>query len=291
MKRIWIFCLLPFFMGVASEQDLSTGKSGLRHVSSAVQGNNLIGNLVINEFMAGNSMTLQDPQGQYDDWLELYNRTEQSISVNGMYLTDDPQIPLKWSFPDTSIEATGYLLIWIDDDEEDSPGLHANFHMNKDGEYIGLYDTDADGNGVIDSYVYGLQTDDVSMGRFPNGEGSFVFMVIPTPDAENVYSTAVEEFQAEAPAAMSLFPNYPNPFNGQTVIPYAIGLSGHVHLSVIDFQGRCARVLVDGMQSPGNHMAVWDGCDSRGRRTASGIYLVRLTMHDSIRTQKMVLVQ
>ncbi len=54
--------------------------------------------LVINEFMADNERTLEDPHdpGQYPDWIELYNGSDQPVTLNGMYLTDDPNDPTKW---------------------------------------------------------------------------------------------------------------------------------------------------------------------------------------------------
>ena len=55
--------------------------------------------MVINELMATNKHTVQDPQGQYDDWLEVYNRSDRSVDVSGMYLSDSESELLKWSFP------------------------------------------------------------------------------------------------------------------------------------------------------------------------------------------------
>src|SRR4030042_4150080 len=88
--------------------------------------------LVINEIMASNSSTIQDPQGQYDDWIEIYNSGNTAVNVGGMYLTDDLSIPTKWRLPTntpsaTTIPAHGYLLIWADENTADS-GLHANFN-------------------------------------------------------------------------------------------------------------------------------------------------------------------
>ncbi|KPK38245.1 MAG: hypothetical protein AMJ65_13190, partial [Phycisphaerae bacterium SG8_4] len=85
--------------------------------------------LTINEFMASNSNSLQDPQGDYDDWIEIHNFGADPIDVGGMYLSDDISIPTKWQIPaddpvSTIIPAGGYLLIWADNDVAD-PGLHA----------------------------------------------------------------------------------------------------------------------------------------------------------------------
>jgi hypothetical protein len=75
--------------------------------------------LVINELMASNNTSIQDPQGQYDDWIEVYNYGVNAVDIGGMYLTDNPSSPTKWQVPGnnpavTTITAGGYLLIWAD---------------------------------------------------------------------------------------------------------------------------------------------------------------------------------
>ena len=94
--------------------------------------------LYINEFMADNDNIIADPQGDYDDWIEIYNPVDMNVSLNGFYLTDDLEDSLQWAFPDTFIEAGGFLLVWADDDEGDE-GLHTNFKLGADGEQVGLY--------------------------------------------------------------------------------------------------------------------------------------------------------
>ncbi|MBN2312275.1 MAG: lamin tail domain-containing protein, partial [Sedimentisphaerales bacterium] len=71
--------------------------------------------LVINELMASNSTCVEDPQGQYDDWIEIYNDGNETIDIGGMYLTDDLSLPTRWQIPaDNLIPAGGFLLIWAD---------------------------------------------------------------------------------------------------------------------------------------------------------------------------------
>jgi hypothetical protein len=96
--------------------------------------------LVINELMASNSNSARDPQGQYEDWIEIHNYSTKAINTGGLYLTDDMSNPTKWRIPvdnvaATAIPAGGYLLIWVDNDVADA-GLHANFKFNAAGEQI-----------------------------------------------------------------------------------------------------------------------------------------------------------
>lgn len=142
--------------------------------------------VVINEVMPKNRTTLTDPQGQYDDWIELVNVSAQAVDLSGMYLTDDPNDPLQWSFPDgTKIEPGGFLLVWADDNKDDTPGLHTNFGLAVEGETIWLYDTAARGHALLDSVTFGpLDTDEV-VGRYPDGQGVIQELSAPTPLAAN----------------------------------------------------------------------------------------------------------
>jgi len=144
--------------------------------------------LVINEFMASNNSSAQDPQGQYDDWIEIHNYGPDAIDIGGFYLTDDLSNPTKWRILDgipilTTIAPNGYLLVWADNDTEYS-GLHANFKLDADGEEIGLFD--ADGSTLIDSIVFPEQTIDISFGRYPDANDDRRFFAFPSPGQENI---------------------------------------------------------------------------------------------------------
>jgi len=150
--------------------------------------------LVINEFMASNDSFIQDPCGNYDDWIEIYNSGDTDINTAGMYLTDDVCNPTKWQIPsdnpsETTIDAGGYLLIWADD-ETFQGTLHTSFKLSAGGgEDVALFDTD--GSTPIDSITnFPSQDADDSYGRYPNGSGSWQVFVHdtntpPTPGASN----------------------------------------------------------------------------------------------------------
>ena len=144
--------------------------------------------VVINELMADNDNIIADPQGDYDDWLELYNTSNSPVVLTGLYLSDKEDNPTKWQFPDnTEIAANGYLIVWLDedhDDEEATEGLHANFKLSKSGELVLFVDSDTEGNEVLDSVVFGEQETDTAYGRLPNGTGDFQ-VVLPTPGEAN----------------------------------------------------------------------------------------------------------
>lgn len=147
------------------------------------------GPVVINEFMASNSAVARDPQGQYDDWIELYNPTDAAIDVGGLYLTDDLTNPTQWRIPvgnptATTLPARGYLLIWADEDVDDE-GLHCAFKLRAKGEEIALFDSD--GTTPWDSVRFATQQVDLSQGRFPDGGSEWRLMYgSPTPGESNI---------------------------------------------------------------------------------------------------------
>ncbi|MHC4518979.1 MAG: lamin tail domain-containing protein, partial [Planctomycetota bacterium] len=143
--------------------------------------------LRINEVMASNSGIIQDPQGEYDDWIELHNDGRDAVDAAGMYLTDDPETPKKWRIPtndasSTTIAPRGYLLIWADDDTTDA-GLHAAFKLNAAGDRVLLFD--GDGTTLIDSVEFDDQVVDVSYGRDSDAPDQWRFFGAPTPGSAN----------------------------------------------------------------------------------------------------------
>jgi len=78
--------------------------------------------VVINEFLASNGNILADEDGDYEDWIELYNPTAEPINLDGYTLTDKPDNPSKWTFPAVTIQPKGFLLIWASGKDRRTPG-------------------------------------------------------------------------------------------------------------------------------------------------------------------------
>ena len=134
----------------------------------------------INEILASNTSSGQDPQGEHDDWIELVNHGQRPVDLSGMFLSDDPANPLKWQIPAGTQLAPGkFLVIWADEDGGEE-GLHANFKLSKAGEVLML----VSGTTIVDKVEFGKQRADISLGRLPNGVGT-LRQLLPTPGAEN----------------------------------------------------------------------------------------------------------
>ncbi|MGZ5545716.1 MAG: lamin tail domain-containing protein, partial [Limisphaerales bacterium] len=145
--------------------------------------------VVINEWMASNTATIPDPaDGQFDDWFELFNNADVSADLSGYFLTDSTASPTQFVIPGgTTIAPHGRLLVWADGQPEQNsatnPDLHVNFQLSKSGEQIAFYSPESI---LIDLVNFGKQTNDISMGRYPDGTASIYFMTNATPGFANL---------------------------------------------------------------------------------------------------------
>ena len=149
--------------------------------------------LVISEFMAANTITIADDDGDFSDWVELYNQSGGAVPLDGYYLTDEPAVPNKWRFPSVSLPAGGRLLVWASDKNRTDPAapLHANFKLSASGEYLALIAPD--GVSVVHAYApaFPMQGQDRSYGLAADLVTRRCF-VVPTPAAANDESGACD---------------------------------------------------------------------------------------------------
>jgi spore coat protein CotH len=160
-----------------------------------------VGDIVINEIMASNIATEADQDGEYDDWLELYNNSTETLSLDNLYLSDDSNDLLTWKFPSgLTMAPDTYLIVWCDKDEEQT-GLHAEVKFSASGEKAIL--SYADGT-ILESITFGVQTDDMGYARIPNGTGAFVVQS-PTFNINNETYLSVDDFSVTE--GISIYPN------------------------------------------------------------------------------------
>lgn len=147
--------------------------------------------LVISEFMAVNSHSIQDEDKEYSDWIEIENTGTTSISLKGVFLTDNPQNLTKWKFPDVKLDAGKFLIVFASEKNRIDPAktLHTNFKLSGSGEFLAL--VSADGKTILSSFApqFPVQEEDISYG-FYNGQA--VYFDQPTPGAANAPTSKVQ---------------------------------------------------------------------------------------------------
>jgi hypothetical protein len=163
--------------------------------------------LFINEFMADNDSTIADENGEYNDWIEIYNGDENEMWLGNKFMTDDLGVPDKWAMPDMTLAPGGFVLVWADGKPEQGP-LHANFKLSKNGESIGIYDSEATDYFPLDTVIFGPQLVDISYGRLPDGAGLWNLFDDPTPGYTNVPEAVDDYFSPKNHLKL-----YPNPVN------------------------------------------------------------------------------
>ena len=168
--------------------------------------------LVINELSAVNGSIATDEDGEFDDWIELYNNSDENISLSGYHLSDDASNLVKWIFPAVSIAPGEYLIIWADSDSLHPSGLHTNFKLSAGGEVLSLSDESVQ---LIDQIDFGDQYEDITYGRFPNGIGEFDYLY-PTFNSENDSPVGIEPILEK----VAEFTLYPNPASEKITIKY-----------------------------------------------------------------------
>ncbi len=142
------------------------------------------GDAWINEFMASNTLTLQDEGGAFPDWVEIHNPGAEALDLTGWTFTDDAALIAKWAFAaGTEIPAGGYLVLFCDADVDQGP-LHTSFQLNAGGEDLLLLDPA--GNVVDQILAYAEQASDVSLSRMPDGGSDWLPDPTPTPGASNL---------------------------------------------------------------------------------------------------------
>lgn len=149
--------------------------------------------LVINEVLASNRTTLQDEDGEFPDWIELYNGGTLAIDLSNYAITDDETNLIKWRFPQGAIiQPGGYYVVFASG--KDRPGgdgnlPHTNFKLGAEGETIVLSDILRQ---MIDRTTFDNLAQDTSWGRVPGLDNVWQVFLQPTPGLPNTKVGEIE---------------------------------------------------------------------------------------------------
>ncbi len=236
--------------------------------------------LRINEFMASNSTTYPGPQGDYPDWIEIYNGGNQAINLAGYWISDDLNEPDKlYQIPSTSPSLTtvqaGGFIVFIANGDPTGGVLNVDFKLSASGEHIGLWLPDK--TTVVDTMSFDVQTTDVSMGLSPNGGSLWYFFNSPTPGASNPNYTAIttntNSFEITC---------LPNPCNDKTTIRFTLKEPSIIQLSVFDLMGKQVALLANAEFVNGTHSISFDT-----GQLESGLYFFKLKTPSGTVTRKL----
>jgi len=147
------------------------------------------GALVINEVCASSITTLKDDDGEFSDWIELYNNSSKAIDLSNYALSDSSDKLIKWRFPKGAvIQPGGYYVVFAsgkDRQASDGGWPHASFRLRSDGESVILSDIQG---RLVDLVTYDLLDSDASWGRDQESTGAFKVFTQPTPGLPNTRS-------------------------------------------------------------------------------------------------------
>ena len=136
------------------------------------------GALVINEVVTSNQLSLQHEVYGSPDWIELYNDSDQSIALNGYYITDNVEAPQKaFRLPDVALAPRSFYLLYA---SKKGGSDNLGFSLKKGGETLTLLDAHME---EVDSLIVPALIRDVSYAR--RHDGTYGYCDLPTPGAVN----------------------------------------------------------------------------------------------------------
>lgn len=194
--------------------------------------------VVINELMASNTKSVRDQDGEYDDWIELYNKSNESVDISRWILTDNPANLDKYRFPEnTQMKPNEYLIVWADENGKQT-GYHANFKLSAGGEELLLLDSTGQ---LVDSVVFNQQTEDMGFARRPNGSGAFVIQKHTFQANNDLILITYDDSEKQIKI-------YPNPANK---IFFLDGINqGKINLTILDGLGQAVKYLIGTVGEP-----------------------------------------
>ncbi|MCL2813501.1 MAG: CotH kinase family protein [Oscillospiraceae bacterium] len=142
--------------------------------------------IYINEIMASNKTAVSDSDGDFCDWIEIYNAADTEIDLNGCVISDKNH---RWTIKDCVIAPGGFRLIWMSGKDLYGGQLHTSFKIKRAGEQITLFAPD--GRFVIDSVDVVSLASDRSYGRVPDGTDDWYTFTDPTPGKSNEESKEI----------------------------------------------------------------------------------------------------
>ncbi|MCG8603952.1 IPT/TIG domain-containing protein [bacterium] len=150
------------------------------------------------------------------------------------------------------------------------------------------------GNGT---FSFAISNDHFDTVKYSSKEGSRAPELVITSgltkrsaESEELTDSKEAELSEDIlPQNPTLFPNFPNPFNIETAISYALPEAAKVKLTIYNLRGQLVRVLVDESQKPGIKRVIWDGMNADNTVVGTGVYFIRLKIGEHRLSRKITL--
>lgn len=146
----------------------------------------------INELMAKNRVTVQDEDGDYSDWIELYNYGTESVSLSGLYLSDESN-SMGWALPDRELGAGEYITVFASGKDRTEGTLHTDFSLSA-GETVRLRNSSGEELSALRCLS---QNADEAVLYDENGAKTGTY---PTPGSENSIEAYILRQEESSPA-------------------------------------------------------------------------------------------
>ncbi|MEJ2756994.1 MAG: lamin tail domain-containing protein, partial [Anaerolineales bacterium] len=144
--------------------------------------------LMITEYMLDNRSVLYDEDGDFVDWVELYNDSDEPFSLSQLFFTDDKTNLRKWTFPDIVIQPRSYLVVYASGKDKVSENVHTSFRLS-------AYETlvvSTQFSEVLAELTLEPLLEDISRGL--KGD-EWLYFSEPTPGKENSTHGFLDELQ------------------------------------------------------------------------------------------------
>lgn len=157
--------------------------------------------ILITEIVSKNKTLIDDEDGDSADYIELYNSGNSDINLNGWFLSDKEDDAKKWSFPDVTVKAGEYLVVFCSGKNKFIPEtgeVHTSFKLDGDGEVVSLVSEEG---ALISIIKFGESASDAAYGLRELASSEYVWFERGTPGAENSgnFYAEIEEHPAYIP--------------------------------------------------------------------------------------------
>lgn len=197
--------------------------------------------IMINEVMTQNTTFHADDAGEYDDWVELYNASQNDINLGSYFLTERISNPNAFPLPAVTLNAGDFLIVWLDNDTEQGP-LHAPFAMGSTDNALWLLRTQTGSLRIQDGFSPCQSGANLSVERLVDGGQEVAITSDPTPGYSNV--TSIVEHSGPRIVV------FPNP--AQSIVHLSERVST---CTLLDMAGRILSIYTDVRSIPIDHLA------------------------------------